>query len=67
MDTSIPKPKTGEKVQGNHPTLKPLDLLRRVVLASTKENDVVLDPFCGSGTTGIACKDIGSQFSSELK
>ena len=59
---SIPTPKSGEKEQGKHPTQKPLDLLRRIVIASTKENDVVLDPFCGSGTTGIACKDIGNRF-----
>jgi site-specific DNA-methyltransferase (adenine-specific) len=59
---SIPTPKTGEKEQGKHPTQKPLDLLMRIVLASTKENDIVLDPFCGSGTTGIACKELGSRF-----
>jgi len=59
---SIPTPGTGEKEKGNHPTQKPLDLLKRIVLASTKDNDVVLDPFCGSGTTGIACKDIGNRF-----
>ena len=59
---SIPKPGTGEKEKGKHPTQKPLDLLKRIVIASTKENDVVLDPFCGSGTTGVACKDIGNRF-----
>jgi len=59
---SIPTPGTGEKEKGKHPTQKPLDLLKRIVLASTKENDIVLDPFCGSGTTGVACKDIGNRF-----
>jgi site-specific DNA-methyltransferase (adenine-specific) len=59
---SIPTPGAGEKEKGKHPTQKPLDLLRRIVLASTKEGGLVLDPFCGSGTTGIACKDIGSRF-----
>ena len=53
---SIATPKTGEKEHGKHPTQKPLALLRRIVLASTNENDVVLDPFCGSGTTGVACR-----------
>jgi site-specific DNA-methyltransferase (adenine-specific) len=46
----------GEKEFGKHPTQKPLDLLKRIVLASTNENDIILDPFCGSGTTGVACK-----------
>jgi site-specific DNA-methyltransferase (adenine-specific) len=58
---SIPPPKGKEKEFGKHPAQKPLDLLIRVVLASTNENDVVLDPFCGSGTTGIACRNIGGR------
>jgi site-specific DNA-methyltransferase (adenine-specific) len=53
---SITTPKNGEKEHGKHPTQKPLELLKRIVLASTNENDVVLDPFCGSGTTGAACR-----------
>jgi len=52
---SITTPKKNEKEYGKHPTQKPLDLLKRIVLASTQENDIVLDPFCGSGTTGVAC------------
>jgi site-specific DNA-methyltransferase (adenine-specific) len=52
---SIPTPKNAEKKHGKHPAQKPLDLLKRIVLASTSENDIVLDPFCGSGTTGLAC------------
>lgn len=47
-------PKLSEKKHGKHPTQKPLDLLKRIVLASTKKGDVVLDPFTGSSTTGIA-------------
>ena len=35
-------------------TQKPVDLLERIILASTKENDLILDPFMGSGTTGVA-------------
>lgn len=38
-----------------HPTEKPLDLMRWVILNYTKKGDVVLDPFMGSGTTGVAC------------
>lgn len=51
---SMGTPKPSEKIFGKHPTQKPLDLLRRIVLASTKKGDVVLDPFTGSSTTGIA-------------
>ncbi|MBU4274722.1 site-specific DNA-methyltransferase [Patescibacteria group bacterium] len=51
---AIGTPKPGEKKFGKHPTQKPLDLLNRIVLASTNENDVILDPFTGSSTTGIA-------------
>lgn len=43
-----------EKKQGKHPTQKPLGLLERIIKASTNENDLILDPFNGSGTTGIA-------------
>jgi site-specific DNA-methyltransferase (adenine-specific) len=43
-----------EKSCGKHPTQKPLALLARIILASTKENAWILDPFCGSSTTGIA-------------
>jgi site-specific DNA-methyltransferase (adenine-specific) len=43
-----------EKFFGKHPTQKPLALLERIILASSNEGDVVLDPFCGSGTTGVA-------------
>ena len=43
-----------EKTCGKHPTQKPLALIARIILASTKKNDWILDPFCGSGTTGIA-------------
>ena len=37
-----------------HPTQKPINLFRELVLASTKEGDVILDPFIGSGTTAVA-------------
>lgn len=47
-------PKPEEKKYGKHPTQKPLSLLRRIVLASTQKNDIILDPFTGSSTTGIA-------------
>ena len=59
---SITAPKNEEKEYGKHPTQKPLDLLKRIVLASTNENDIVLDPFCGSGTTGAACGCFKNRF-----
>ena len=43
-----------EKSFGKHPTQKPLALLARIIMASTKPGEWVLDPFCGSSTTGIA-------------
>ena len=58
---SITTPKSEEKEHGKHPTQKPLDLLKRIVLATTNAHDVVLDPFCGSGTTGVACKTLGDR------
>ena len=46
-----------EKKFGKHPTQKPVKLLERLIIAASKENDLVLDPFNGSGTTGIvACR-----------
>jgi len=59
---SIPTLKNGEKEFGKHPTQKPLALLERVMLSSTNESDIVLDPFCGSGTTGVACQKIGNRY-----
>jgi len=51
---SINTPKKEEKTFGKHPTQKSLNLLKRIVLASTNEGDFILDPFTGSSTTGIA-------------
>ena len=51
---AITTPKNGEKKYGKHPTQKPEALLERIILACSQENDIVLDPFCGSATTGVA-------------
>jgi modification methylase len=53
------KDKTGAKA---HPTQKPGALLHRVILASSKPGDVILDPFFGTGTTGAAAKRLGRRF-----
>lgn len=55
-------PTRDEKVFGKHPTQKPVALLRRIVEASTQENALVLDPFAGSCTTGIACLELKRRF-----
>lgn len=51
-----------EKSCGKHPTQKPLALLTRIILASTKQNAWILDPFTGSSTTGIAANLINRKF-----
>ena len=58
----LPSVSAAEKRFGKHPTQKPLELVRRAILASTDEGDLVLDPFCGSATTGVVCKKEGRHF-----
>ena len=54
----IPLTPQKEKKYGKHPTQKPLALLERIILSSSNEGDKILDPFCGSGTTGVvACQN----------
>jgi site-specific DNA-methyltransferase (adenine-specific) len=53
-------PKAKERV--GYPTQKPLLLLERIIELSTDENDIVLDPFCGSGTTCVASKLLGRNY-----
>ena len=45
-----------------HPTAKPIRLMEIQINASTNENDIVLDPFMGSGTTGIASMNLKRKF-----
>jgi site-specific DNA-methyltransferase (adenine-specific) len=52
---------TGREKTG-YPTQKPLGILRRVIQASSREGDVVLDFFAGSGTTGVAAAELGREF-----
>jgi site-specific DNA-methyltransferase (adenine-specific) len=59
---AVPTPGPGEKLHGRHPTQKPLALLERVLEASAAPGDLVLDPFCGSGTTGVAARQAGCRF-----
>ena len=59
---SMGTPKPIEKRFGKHPTQKPEDLLKRIVLSSTNKGDLVIDPFTGSSTTGIAAYLHGRKF-----
>jgi DNA modification methylase len=51
-----------EKGQKLHSTQKPIELLKRVILTSTKEGDLILDPMAGTGTTGYVAKALGRDF-----
>ena len=59
---AINTPNSWEKKYGKHPTQKPYELLKRVVLASTHKDAIVLDPFTGSSTTGLAAIKFGRKF-----
>ncbi|MBV6479969.1 MAG: Modification methylase DpnIIB [Ignavibacteria bacterium] len=58
---SLNTPSSAEKEFGKHPTQKPLALLRRIIKASTKDGDIIFDPFNGGGTTGIASVQISNR------
>jgi len=51
-----------DKDNWDHPTIKPLELINKFVINHTKENEVVFDPFMGSGTTGVSCKILNRDF-----
>ncbi|MEE9377230.1 MAG: site-specific DNA-methyltransferase [Candidatus Lokiarchaeia archaeon] len=59
---SIPLMSKNEKEFGKHPTQKPLELLNRIISSSSNEGDCILDPFVGSGTTGIVCNVLNRKF-----
>lgn len=58
----LPAVSMNEKKYGYHPTQKPECLLERIIIASTNEKDIVLDPFMGSGTTGSVAKKLNRYF-----
>jgi len=45
-----------------HPTQKPLKLIKYIIRKYTKKDDIILDPFLGSGTTAVACKELGRRY-----
>ena len=59
---NLPAVQMNEKKFGYHPTQKPECLLERIILSCTNENDIVLDPFMGSGTTGVVAKILKRKF-----
>jgi site-specific DNA-methyltransferase (adenine-specific) len=59
---SIPLLSKSEKKYGKHPTQKPIELLNRIITAASNEGDTVLDPFVGSGTTGVVCSVLNRKF-----
>ncbi len=59
---AISTTKASEKIFGKHPTQKPIELLKRIIMACSNENDVILDPFTGSSTTGISAIMLNRQY-----
>lgn len=59
---TITPPRRRERFYGKHPTQKPEALLERIILAASNNGDVVLDPFCGTGVTGVVAVRLGRQF-----
>ena len=58
----IPMLKGNSKEATGYPTQKPLALLKRIILASSNEGDIVLDPFCGCATTCVAAQQLGRKW-----
>jgi len=56
------KSERGGCKSGKHPTQKPIDLIKWCLKYYSKEYDIVLDPTCGSGSTGVACKEMNRKF-----
>ena len=65
LDPKFQRPKyVGSTVSSNrlHPTQKPVELMEMIIRIHTNKGDLVLDPFVGSGTTGVACKNLNRDF-----
>lgn len=53
---------TNEKIHGGHPTQKPIKVMEWIIKRLTNENDTILDPFAGSGSTGVAALNLNRKF-----
>lgn len=51
-----------DKKDYNHPTIKPIEIIKKLILNSSHEGDLIFDPFLGSGTTAVACKQLNRQY-----
>lgn len=58
----IKKVRDGKKTGNSHPTVKPTSLMECLIELVTLENQIILDPFMGSGTTGVACRNLNRSF-----
>lgn len=58
----IPMTPVSERKSGKHPSQKPIELIERLVLAATNENELIIDPFVGSGTLPVVAKKHGRKF-----
>ena len=64
----VPKASKREKntglndISNTHPTVKPLKLMSYLIILGSRQDDVILDPFMGSGTTGVAAAQLGRRF-----
>jgi site-specific DNA-methyltransferase (adenine-specific) len=58
----IPTLTNGMREKTPHPTQKPVELVRRLIAAATREGDLVIDPFAGSGTVAVACEALGRRW-----
>jgi site-specific DNA-methyltransferase (adenine-specific) len=54
--------KTKDKNKFKHPTIKPIEIIDRLIKNSSKIGGIVFDPFMGSGTTGVSCKKLNRKF-----
>ncbi len=52
----------GKREKRVHPTQKPVALMEWIIKNYSKDGDTILDPFMGSGTTGVACKNLNRKF-----
>lgn len=58
----IEQANVADKKLYNHPTIKPLNIIKNLITNSSKEGDLILDTFLGSGTTAVACKELGRDY-----